>query len=116
MHIIYADNNATTQVAPEVVDAMMPYLTDEYFNPSSMYEPTRRAAHAVADARDGIARYFGLAESSRSSSPAARAESNNAAIFGAVKANPNRRHVITTTVEHPAVLEVCKDLRAKAAR
>ena len=110
MRIIYVDNNATTQVAPEVVEAMTPFLTDEYFNPSSMYEPTRRAAHAVADARDSIARYFGLAESSQIVFTGCATESNNTAIFGAVRANPNRRHVITTTVEHPAVLEVCRQL------
>ena len=110
MNVIYADNNATTQVAPEVVEAMRPFLTTEYFNPSSMYEPARHTAKALADARAEIARHFGLADPSELIFTGCASESNNAAIFGAVRANPNRRHVITTAVEHPAVLGVCKEL------
>jgi cysteine desulfurase len=110
VNVIYADNNATTQVAPEVVEAMLPFLTAEYFNPSSMYEPARRPAHALAEAREGIARHFGLADPHEIIFTSCATESNNTAIFGAVRANPNRRHVITTAVEHPAVLEVCKQL------
>ena len=111
MKIIYADNNATTQVAPEVVEAMTPFLTAEYFNPSSMYEPAKPAARAIAQARKEIARHFGLADPQQILFTACATESNNTAIFGAAKANPNRRHVITTAVEHPAVLEVCKELK-----
>ena len=110
MRIIYVDNNATTRVAPEVVEAMMPFLTDEYFNPSSMYEAAKPAARAIAQARKDIARQFGLADPQQILFTACATESNNAAIFGSVKANPSRRHVITTAVEHPAVLEVCKEL------
>ena len=111
MNVIYVDNNATTQVAPEVVEAMTPFLTAEYFNPSSMYEAAKPAAHAIAQARKDIARQFGLADPQQVLFTACATESNNTAIFGAAKANPNRRHVITTTVEHPAVLEVCKELK-----
>ncbi len=110
MNIIYADNNATTRVAPEVVETMMPFLTTEYFNPSSMYEPARRAADALARSRAEIARHFGLADPNAIIFTGCATESTNAAIFGAVRANPNRRHVITTAVEHPAVLGVCKEL------
>jgi cysteine desulfurase len=110
MNIIYVDNNATTRVAPEVVDAMAPFLSDQYFNPSSMYEAAKPAARAIAQARKEIARQFGLADPQQILFTGCATESNNTAIFGAVKANPNRRHVITTTVEHPAVLEVCKEL------
>ena len=53
MSIIYADNNATTRVAPEVYEAMTPFFTEDYFNPSSMYEPARRTAQAMAQARHG---------------------------------------------------------------
>jgi cysteine desulfurase len=111
MKTIYVDNNATTQIAPEVVEAMSPFLTAEYFNPSSMYEAAKPAARAIAQARKDIARQFGLADPQQILFTACATESNNAAIFGAAKANPNRRHVITTTVEHPAVLEVCKELK-----
>jgi len=110
MTIIYADNNATTPVAPEVVEAMKPFLTTEYFNPSSMYEPARQTAHAVQAARAQVARFFGLADPGAIEFTSCASESDNAAIFGAVRANPARRHVITTAVEHPAVLEVCKEL------
>jgi cysteine desulfurase len=110
MNIIYVDNNATTRIAPEVVEAMMPFLTTEYFNPSSMYEPARRTCTLLAQARGEIARHFGLADPKTILFTSCASESNNTAIFGAVKANPNRRHVITTAVEHPAVLGVCKEL------
>ena len=110
MNIIYADNNATTRVAPEVVEAMMPFLTAEYFNPSSMYEAARPAAAAIKEARTEIARFFGLSDPNAILFTSCASESNNAAIFGAVKASPSRRHVITTAVEHPAVLGVCKEL------
>jgi cysteine desulfurase len=110
MNIIYADNNATTCVAPEVTEAMSPFFTDIYFNPSSMYEPARQAADAMKKARQQIASHFGLADPRQILFTSCATESNNTAIFGTAKANPNRRHIITTTVEHPAVLEVCKDL------
>ena len=110
MNVIYADNNATTAIAPEVVEAMNPFFTTDYFNPSSMYEPARRTAHALAQARADIARCFGLSDPNAIIFTSCATESNDAAIFGVAKANPNRRHVITTTVEHPAVLEVCKEL------
>jgi cysteine desulfurase len=110
MSTIYVDNNATTQVAPEVVAAMMPYLTAEYFNPSSMYDACRPVAAAIKESRAEIARFFGLADPNAILFTSCATESNNAAIFGVVKANPGRRHVITTAVEHPAVLGVCKEL------
>jgi len=110
MHITYADNNATTRVAPEVVEAMTPFLTTEYFNPSSMYEPALRTAHALKQARLEVAGHFGASDPNAIIFTGCASESNNAAIFGAAKANPNRRHVITTAVEHPAVLGVCREL------
>jgi cysteine desulfurase len=110
MNIIYADNNATTRVAPEVAEAMTPFFTETYFNPSSMYEPARQAAQALQEARQKIAAHFGLNDPRQILFTSCATESNNTAIFGTAKANPNRRHVITTMVEHPAVLEVCKDL------
>ena len=111
MKTIYADNNATTQVAPEVYEAMTPFFKDNYFNPSSMYEPARGTAQAMSQARKEIARHFGLADPKQILFTACASESNNAAIFGVTKANPNRRHIITTAVEHPAVLEVCRELQ-----
>ena len=110
MRIIYADNNATTRVAPEVYQAMIPYLTDDYFNPSSMYEPARNTAHAVAGARRTIAACLGSDDPKEVLFTSCATESNNTAILGTSRGNPGRRHIITTTVEHPAVLEVCREM------
>lgn len=111
MRIVYVDNNATTCVAPEVFEAMVPYLTREYFNPSSMYEPARKVAEAVRQARQRIARCFGNIRSSEIVFTSCATESNNTAIVGVAKANPQRHHIVTTAVEHPAVLEVCKEMQ-----
>jgi len=111
--VIYLDNNATTRVAPEVVEAMMPYLTTEYFNPSSMYEPAGGPAAAVKQARRTIARLLGKVRPDEVLFTSCATESNNTAIFGTVAANPERRHVITTAVEHPAVHNVAKELERR---
>jgi len=116
MRTIYADNNATTQVAPEAYEAMVPFLTDNYFNPSSMYEAAHDAAGAVSDARHQIAAHLGAGEPKQILFTSGATESNNTAIIGTLRANPNRRHIITTAVEHPAVYEVCKDLERQGYR
>lgn len=108
--VIYLDNNATTPVAPEVFQEMTPFLTTEYWNPSSAYERARPAATAITRARERVARFLGGVEPDQVLFTSCATESINAAIFGAVRANPARRRVITTAVEHPAVLEVCKEL------
>jgi cysteine desulfurase len=111
MSIIYADNNATTPIAREVYEAMIPYLTEDYFNPSSMYEPARRTAQGVAASRRAVAQFFGEIDPRQILFTACATESNNAAIAGTAQANPRRRHIVTTAVEHPAVLEVCKEMQ-----
>ncbi|MDR0522649.1 MAG: aminotransferase class V-fold PLP-dependent enzyme [Planctomycetaceae bacterium] len=108
---IYLDNNATTAVAPEVFEAMVPFLQQEYFNPSSMYPAAKPARAAVETARQTIAGHLGAEHPSELLFTSCATESINAAFFGAARANPNRKHVITTAVEHPAVLEVCKELQ-----
>jgi cysteine desulfurase len=110
MKIIYLDNNATTRIAPEVHEAMIPYFTENYFNPSSMYEPARETSRAITTARKSIADCLGHVDSKEILFTSCATESNNTAILGTVRANPNRRHIITTAVEHPAVLEVCREL------
>ena len=106
---IYLDNNATTAVAPEVFEVMKPFLTDQYFNPSSMYEQAEGPAHAIQAARASVAAYLGGVEASEVIFTGSASESNNATIFGSIRANSSRRHIITTAVEHPSVLEVCKE-------
>ena len=102
MNIIYLDNNATTRVAPEVYEAMIPYFTENYFNPSSMYDPARETSRALTEARKNIAEYLGHVDTKEILFTSCATESNNTAILGAAHANPNRRHIITTSVEHPA--------------
>ncbi|MFC1707628.1 cysteine desulfurase NifS [Planctomycetota bacterium] len=110
MRTIYVDNNATTAVAPEVLAAMERYLTEEYFNPSSMYDAARPAAESIGEARRVVAKLLNATSPNEILFTSCATESNNTAIFGAVRANPARKRVITTAVEHPAVLEVCKEL------
>ncbi len=110
MDIVYADNNATTAVAPEVVEAMMPFLTGEYFNPSSTYERARGTSDALEAARRTVARTLGVRDPSQLIFTGSATEANNTALLGAIKANPNRRHVITSGVEHPSIYELAKDL------
>jgi cysteine desulfurase len=107
---IYLDNNATTAVAPEALEAMLPFLTTEYFNPSSVYERAKPAARAVRQARETVAEFLGGAAPEEILFTSGATESVNAALQGAVRANPGRRHLVTTAVEHQAVYEVAKDL------
>jgi cysteine desulfurase len=116
MKVVYVDNNATTPIAPEVVEAMRPYFAESFFNPSSMYEPAQQVQQAVHRARATVARHLGLAEAKPVLFTSCASESNNTAILGVARANPQRRHIITTTVEHPAVLEVCRDLERNGYR
>ncbi|TAN37104.1 MAG: cysteine desulfurase NifS [Verrucomicrobia bacterium] len=110
MKLIYADNNATTPIAPEVAAVMQPFLTDQFFNPSSAYDQARRVSDALKEARKDMAALLGGINPGLITFTSCATESNNWAITGVARANPQRRHIITTAVEHPAVLEVCKDL------
>ncbi len=111
--IIYVDNNATTVIDPDVLAAMQPYFTAEYYNPSSMYDAARAAADAIETARQTIARCLGGIDPDQLLFTGSATESNNAALFGTVQANPERRHIITTAVEHPSVLEIGKELERR---
>ena len=102
MKMIYLDNNATTRVAPEVVEAMLPYLKDFYGNPSSMYEFARQAETAIERARTALAALLG-ADPREIVFTSCGTESDNTAIWAALRANPDKRHLITTRVEHAAV-------------
>lgn len=108
---IYLDYNATTPVDPGVVEAMLPWLTDRFGNPSSAYSFGVRARAAVADARRQVADLIGAADG-RVVFTGSGSEADALAIRGAVLADPRpRRHVITQATEHPAVLAACRDLR-----
>ncbi|MEN8164754.1 MAG: cysteine desulfurase NifS [Acidobacteriota bacterium] len=109
---IYLDNNATTRVAPEVLEAMRPFLDEMYFNPSSVYEAARPTRDAVTAARKTVARSLG-ARPDEILFTGCATESNNTAIFGTIAANPVRKHIVTTGVEHPAVFEVAGELKRR---
>ncbi len=109
---IYLDNNATTKVDPEVVEAMMPYMTDFYGNPSSMHTFGGQVGKAVKQARQQVAALLG-ADDSEIIFTSCGTEGDNAAIRAALLAQPEKRHIVTTQVEHPAVLNVCKQLETQ---
>jgi cysteine desulfurase len=110
MKTIYLDNNATTKVADEVIEAMKPYLSELYGNPSSMHTFGGQVARKIRDARENVAALLGC-ESSEIFFTSGGTESDNAAINGTLAAMPNKRTVITTRVEHPAVLATCRELQ-----
>jgi cysteine desulfurase len=109
MTVIYLDNNATTKVDPEVLEAMLPYLREFYGNPSSMHTFGGQVGKAVKQAREQVATLLG-ADASEIVFTSCGSEGNNTAIRAALAAQPERKHIITTAVEHPAVLNVCKQL------
>lgn len=113
MALIYLDNNATTRPAPEVFEAMLPYLTEYYGNPSSMHQVGSKAAVGIKEAREKAAAFLGARESEIVFTSGGT-ESNNMAIRGVLEADPEKRHIVTSTVEHPSVLELCKHLEKKA--
>lgn len=107
--IIYLDNNATTQVAPEVVETILPYLTQFYGNPSSMHTFGGQVGKALKQARVQVASLLG-AEESEIVFTSCGTEGNNTAIRSALAAQPERKHLITTQVEHACVLNLFKQL------
>ena len=107
MKTIYLDNNATTAVAPEVREAMLPYLTDLYGNPSSMHTFGGQVGRAVEEARERMAALLG-AHPDEIIFTSCGSESDNAAIWSALQTQPEKRHLITTRVEHPAILNVAQ--------
>ena len=111
----YLDNNATTKPAPEVVEAMMPFLTERWGNASSMYEFGGSVRRDVEDARAKVAAFLG-AEPSEIVFTSCGSESDNHALFGTVEALGPQTAVITSRVEHPAVLQPCRALEERGHR
>jgi len=110
--VYYLDNNATTRVAPEVVEAMLPYLTEQWGNPSSAYTFGKKAGHAVAEAREKVAALIN-ANPREIIFTSCGTESNNAAINSALTSQPGKRHVITTVVEHSANIQFGQTLEKR---
>ena len=110
MKTVYADNNATTLVPPEVMAAITPYFTKGFYNPSAISGRAYGIDTAIAKARRTVADFLGASDAREIVFTSCATESNNWAIFGAARANSERQHIITSKVEHPSVLEVCKSI------
>lgn len=115
MKTIYLDNNATTQVAEKVLDAMLPYFRDLYGNPSSMHTFGGQVGRKIRAAREQAAALIG-AQPEELIFTSCGTESDNAAIRSALMAHPDRRHILTSRVEHPAVKSLCANLSRQGYR
>jgi cysteine desulfurase len=110
--MIYLDNNATTRVAPEVLEAMQPYLGPYFGNPSSAHTLGREMKHAVEEARQQVASLIGAREPSEIVFTSCGSESDNWAIRGVLTTRPEKKHIVTTLVEHEAVRNLCRLLES----
>jgi cysteine desulfurase len=113
--MIYLDHNATTPVAPEVLEAMLPYFTEEWGNPSSSYRFGSKLKSVLEKSREQVADLLG-AHPLEIVFTSCGTESNNTAIHAALKTNPKKRHIVTSQVEHSAVLNHCKALEKEGYR
>lgn len=107
---IYLDNNATTMTDPKVLEEMIPYFCDKFGNPSSIYKMAHTAHNAIEKSRKVLSEFMGAAEPKEIYFTSCGSESANMAIKGVLSANKNKKHIITTKVEHPCVLNLYKEL------
>ena len=111
---IYLDYNATTPIDPSVFKAMVPYLTENFGNPSSGHSYGQAAKEAVAEAREKVSGLIGAEDPSEIVFTSGGTESDNQAIVGSASARSNgRKHIITSRIEHPAVMETCRYLKER---
>jgi len=115
MKTIYVDNNATTRVAPEVLDVMLPYLNEFYGNPSSMHSFGGNVAHKIKEARAKVASLIN-ASPDEIMFTSCGTESDSTAIHAAITSVPDKKHIITSRVEHPAVKNLFEHLSKKGYR
>lgn len=115
MKPIYVDNNATTRVAPEVVAEMLPYFSEQYGNPSSMHTFGGSVGAPVKAARERVAALLG-AQPGEILFTSCGTESDSTAIHAALRSHPDKRHIITTRVEHPAIKNLCEYLAKNGYR
>ena len=108
--VIYMDNNATTKVSPEVLETILPYFSELYGNPSSMHRFGGSVGRAIKTARARVADLLG-ADPEEIVFTSCGTESDSTAILSAVRSNPEKRHIVTTRVEHPAVKNLTASLR-----
>jgi len=115
MNVIYVDNNATTMVAPEVLEAMMPYFSTYYGNPSSMHSFGGDVAGAIKTARENVANLIGAAPGEIVFTSCGT-ESDGTAIRAAIESYPDKKHIVTSRVEHPAIKNLYESLSKKGYR
>ena len=115
MEIVYVDNNATTQVAPEVLEEMLPYFSKLYGNPSSMHTFGDSAQQKITESREKIAALIG-ATPAEIILTSCGTESDSTAIRAATLSNPDKKHILTTRVEHPAIKNLCEYLSKRGYR
>ena len=108
--MIYLDNNATTKVDEKVLESMMPYFTEEYANPSSIYDFSKKSSRAIKEARGVIKDFINANDEKEIIFTSCGSESANTAIKGVLNYNKAKKHIVTTKVEHPCVLNVYKSL------
>ncbi|MGH7827169.1 MAG: cysteine desulfurase NifS [Candidatus Binatia bacterium] len=113
---IYFDNNATTRLLPEVAEAMRPYFTELYGNPSSIHRFGSQVAQKISDARAQVAGLVGASDPVEIIFTSCGTEGDNAAIRAMLDARPEKRHIVTTQVEHPAILGLCQHLEKRGYR
>lgn len=116
MRTIYVDNNATTQVDPAVVEVMLPFLKEQYGNPSSMHTFGGHIYKNIDTARLQVASLIGAESPKEIIFTSCGTESDNAAIFSALTVNPQKKHIVSTVVEHPAVKNVIEFYETKGYR
>lgn len=112
MNTIYLDNNATTMVAPEVVEEMLPFFMEKYGNPSSIYAFGANVSKKMEEARQKVAYLLGC-EPDEIIFTSCGTEGDNTAIMSALSVNPDKKHILTTKVEHPAIKVLCEHLAKK---
>ncbi len=114
--IIYFDNAATTKLDKDVLNNMIPYLSENYGNPSAIYSIGRNAKKAIEDSRESVSKIFSC-DPREIYFTSSGSESNNMAIRGVAYRNINKgKHIITTSIEHPSVLNTCKALENEGFR
>jgi cysteine desulfurase len=115
-HFVYLDNNATTRIDPSVMAIMLPYLDQYYGNPSSIHALGARVGQVIEIAREQVQSLIGAQYSSEVVFTSCATESTATAILSAVEAYPEKKEIITSVVEHPATLDMCRHLERKGYR
>ncbi len=114
--LIYLDNNATTKVDEQVLEAMLPYFSEQYANPSSIYDFAKPAARAIKEARGQMKDFLNAANENEIYFTASGSESANMAVRGVLGTNKNKRHIITSKVEHACIFNLYRQLEKEGYR